>query len=187
MVICVHAVCYPQLNKDSARASGLPTTDRMLRRDVVFAVFRSHVVFLDCHACRLMSSICDGDTIRQPLTSPRYLAPAYFACGNAGMSQHGCAAIELWIDGNEAVVYGQGGAVGIGRAAGRGELNKSWSCGRSTPARRQRHLSGVIAIDGSFRESALRGLTLPRSCLLHRLPSCPSLSSSPCRDGPGPS
>ena len=55
-----------------------------------------------------------------------YLAPAYFACGNAGMSQHGCAAIELWIDGNEAVVYGQGGAVGIGRAAGRGELNRSW-------------------------------------------------------------
>lgn len=134
MVICVHAVCYPQLNKDSARASGLPTTDRMLRRDVVFAVFRSHVVFLDCHACRLMSSICDGDTIRQPFDlAAACLAPVYFACGNAGMSHHGFAAIEFWIDGNEAVVYGQGGAVGIGRAAGRGELNRSWSCGRSPP------------------------------------------------------
>ena len=76
MVVCVHAVCHLQLNKDNgARASGLPTTDRMLRRDVVFAVFRSHVVFLDCHACRLMSSIGDGDTIRQPFD----LAAAYLA------------------------------------------------------------------------------------------------------------
>jgi hypothetical protein len=51
-----------------------------------------------------MSSICDGDTIRQPFDlAAAYLVPAYFACGNAGMSQHGCAAVELWIDGNEAV------------------------------------------------------------------------------------
>lgn len=50
-----------------------------------------------------MSSICDGDTIRQPFDlAAACLAPAYFACGNAGMSHHGCAAIELWIDGNEA-------------------------------------------------------------------------------------
>jgi hypothetical protein len=69
-VVCGRAVGELQLNKDNgAGAPGLSTTDRMFQRDIGCVVFRWHVVFSDCHACRLMSSVDPAlrwDAIRPP-------------------------------------------------------------------------------------------------------------------------